>query len=116
MLVVPLGENFLVPLRENFSSQVAQSEGRDATAHSKGQMAQNSQNRKIFEIWNFGDPEILFWEGVISLYKFITKSVISGSKRPKSENSEICSCLLVLARARSCSACACSCSVCARSC
>ena len=45
-------------------------------------------------------PKIQFLEGVISLYKFITKSVISGSKWPKSENSEICSCLLVLARAR----------------
>ena len=49
------------------------------------------------EFWN---PEILFWQGVNSLYKFITKSMISDSKRPKSENSEICSCLLVLVRAR----------------
>ena len=41
------------------------------------------------EIWNFEDPEILFWEGVISLYKFFTKSVISGSKCQKSEDLEI---------------------------
>ena len=51
---------------------------------------------KNLEIWNSGDPKILFLEGVISLYKFFTKSVISGSKHPKSENSKICSCLLVL--------------------
>ena len=34
-------------------------------------------------------PKIQFLEGVISLYKFITKSVISGSKCLKSENLEI---------------------------
>ena len=56
---------------------------------------------KHLEFWDFGDPRILFLEGVIFLYKFFTKSVISGSKRPKSENWEICSCLLVLARAQS---------------
>ena len=35
------------------------------------------------------DLQIQFLEGVISLYKFIAKSVISGSKWPKSENFEI---------------------------
>ena len=39
-------------------------------------------------------------EGVIFLYEFFTKSVISGSKRPKSENFKICSRLLVLACAQ----------------
>ena len=34
------------------------------------------------------DPKIQFWEGVISLDKFFTKSVISGSKCPKSEKLE----------------------------
>ena len=34
-------------------------------------------------------PKIHIWEGVISLHKFFTKSVISGSKCPKSENLEI---------------------------
>ena len=34
-------------------------------------------------------PKIQIWEGVISLHKFITKSVISGSKWPKLENFEI---------------------------
>ena len=51
---------------------------------------------KNLEIWNYGDPKILFLESVIFLYKFFTNSVISGSKHPKSENSKICSCLLVL--------------------
>ena len=32
--------------------------------------------------------KIQFWEGAISLYKFFTKSVISGSKCPKAENLE----------------------------
>ena len=45
------------------------------------------------------DPKILFLEGINFLYKFYTESVISGSKRTKLENSKICSCLLVLARA-----------------
>ena len=35
---------------------------------------------KNLEIWNYGDPEILFLEGVIFLHKFFTKSMISGSK------------------------------------
>ena len=61
------------------------------------QLARNAQKfEKKLEIWNSGDPKILFLEGVIFLYKFFTKSVISGSKHPKSENSKICSCLLVL--------------------
>ena len=34
-------------------------------------------------------PKIQFWEGVISLHKFFTKSVISGSKCPKSKKLEI---------------------------
>ena len=54
------------------------------------------KNSKKMEIWNSGDPKILFLEGIIFLYKFFRKSVISGSKHPKSENSKICSCLLVL--------------------
>ena len=32
--------------------------------------------------------KIQFWEDVISLYKFFTKSVMSGSRCPKSENLE----------------------------
>ena len=62
-----------------------------------------------WKIWCFfyvGDPRILVLEGVIFLYKFFTKSVISGPNRPKSEHSKLCSC----------SACACSCSACACSC
>ena len=53
---------------------------------------------KIAKIGNleFGNPKILFFKGVIFLCKFFTKSVISASKYPKSENSKICSCLLVL--------------------
>ena len=46
-------------------------------------------------IWDFGDAgvhaqtaKIQFWEAVISLIKFFTKTVISGSKFPKSENLE----------------------------
>ena len=62
--------------------------------------------QKIGTLWDlefgdFGDPRIPFWEGIIVLYKLFTKLVISGSKRPKLRNCEICSCLLVLARAQS---------------
>ena len=53
-------------------------------------------NIEKFGNLDLGNPKILFLEGVIFLYKFFTKSVISGSKHPKSENSKICSCLLVL--------------------
>ena len=38
------------------------------------------------EIWN---PKILFWEGVMVLYKLFTESVIWGSKRSKSKNMKI---------------------------
>jgi len=41
------------------------------------------------EIWN---PKILFWEGVMVLYKLFTESVLWGSKRSKSTNMEIWKC------------------------
>ena len=50
-------------------------------------------------IWEFGVPEMQFWEGVTFRYNLFTKSVISGSKCPKSIV-RACSCLLMLARAR----------------
>ena len=59
-------------------------------------LARNAQSLKFLEFRIFGDPELLFWEGVTFLYKFFTKSVISGSKCPKWKISQICSCLLVL--------------------
>ena len=60
-----------------------------------------------YELLNFGDPKIQLWKGVLFLYKFFTKSVISGSKCPKSENPKHCSCLLLCPRAQPACACLC---------
>ena len=48
------------------------------------------------EFWDLGDPRLLFWKVSFSFTMFFHKSVTSDSKRPKSGNLEICSCLLVL--------------------
>ena len=46
---------------------------------------------------DLGNPEVLFWEGVISLYKFFTQSMLSGSKNTPNQRipnfARACSCL-----------------------